>query len=367
MNLIELPAYVINMPLITAIRQDNLPYVVAALEKFPCLASSLFYTVDEKQVLGLFKGLLQPPTALLLTPFGYAFLFGSKQVLKHLLTNTNTSQQTCFVADCLDPEKRWRKRHRILEIPPLALRVPLAETYRPLMLNKFNFDNPHQINCRVFAGTCMKMSKIVADSAWEMIWAVWPPAKDANVLVEFTAVLLNSGCNAKQLVRRINFEKVFNSCKPAVTNPANFVSFLYLLMFHGADLQDTTVLANFLNAIVYLTSLGTQEMHILKGLFIAVFNLSNDCRDYPTVVGIIKRALKIDKLSRTAHRSLKFMCIRRIRRLIDGAGFFRTISKMNIDKECKYALLTGIPTIKASDGDAVQQLVEGLSENIQAA
>ncbi|VDL94235.1 unnamed protein product [Schistocephalus solidus] len=367
MNLLELPAYVINMPLITAIRQDNLPYVIAALEKYPCLASSLFYTVDEKQVLGLFKGLLQPPTALLLTPFGYAFLFNSKQVLTHLLLNTNTSQQSCFVADCLDAEKRWRKRHRILEIPPLALRVPLAETYRPLMLNKFNFDNPQQINCRVFAGTCFKRSQVVTESVWEMIWSVWPPAKDANILVEFTAVLLNAGCNAKQLVKRINFEKLFNTCKPAVTNPANFVSFLYLVIFHGADLQDTTVLANFLNAIVYLTTLDTQETHILKGLFIAVYNLSSGCSEYPTVVGIIKRALKIEKLSRTAHHSLKFMCIRRIRRLIDGAGFFRAISKMNIDKECKYALLTGIPTIKANKEDAVQQLVDGLSANLQAA
>ncbi|VDN08969.1 unnamed protein product [Dibothriocephalus latus] len=358
MNLVDLPAYVINMPLITAIRQDNLPYVIAALEKYPCLACSLLYTVDEKQVLGLFKGLIQPPTALLLTPFGYAFLFSSKEVLKHLLLNTNTSQQTCFVADCLDSEQRWRKRHRILEIPPMALRVPQAETYRPLMLNKFNFDNRQQINCRVFTGTGFKTSQVVAESVWEMVWSVWPPAKDANVLVEFTAVLLNAGCNAKLLVKRLNFEKLFNSCKPAATNPANFVSFLYLLIFHGADLQDNTVLANFLNAIVYLTTLDTQETHILKGLFIAVYNLSNDFSEYPIIVGIIKRALKIDKLSRSVHRSLKFMCIRKIRRQIGGAGFFRTISKMNMDKECKYALLTGIPTVNHEA--AVQQLVEGL-------
>lgn len=340
---LDLPPYIINMPFVDAIRNDNVNYIEGTLHHHPNMVSSLFYTVDEDRVLCLFEYLRQP-AILLLSPFAYALLFGSFRVARFIDGKSPEAwRRTCVVADCQDSEGIWYNCHRVIEFSPIAIRCPSKGIYRHLKFKDFDFNAQQVLSCTLHMMSSIKKSSTTSESVWEYLWSLWPRMRDLSTLVDVTSDLLTAGIKANQLTRRVNLEKLYISCNKTKTSLNQFISFLYLLLFHGVDLTKNDVLGNFLNVVYYLTSEESVNMPSLQILFMAIYNLSNGCREYSLAVKELVDIMEITSLDKQSQGSLTMLCVRRIRSLACGPMFFRQISRLDIPREVKHIILSGLP------------------------
>ncbi|KAM7532681.1 hypothetical protein Aperf_G00000130584 [Anoplocephala perfoliata] len=341
MSNLELPPFTINMPFVDAIRRDKVGYVESVVHRTPCMATALFYTVDEtSQALCLFNGTLNKPTILLLTPIAYAMLFNNYHVLSFLLKHTRNPAKllhiSCYTADCLDPQGIWFHLYRLLEFPPFLVRRPNTDLYAKIVeaaggVSGAGFNQPYHLSSSVYKRNQRRWKYATTlDNAWEMI--------------DCSAELFIAGCDARKFAAEVDFEKLMLVCQENRSTATHFVYFLQLLLFHGADLTSLVVLGNYLNALqqmLYLKGCSTQAM---RCLFIAVFNLAGEkWLFFKHIVEKLQADLEIDELPRENLRSLKLICVRRTREVIPGVGFLRNIWKMEeLDEEAKLAVITGL-------------------------
>lgn len=354
---LDLPPYIINVPFLTAIRKDCIEYIDGVVRNTPCMATSLFYTVDEDKALCMFDEVLHYPVILLMTPFAYAILFESKRALKYFAKKTGGSTEAhCYVADCLDPDGIWYRHYRVIEFSPVLVRRPTASLYAILMDVGFKFDEPKSLKCSLYKKWKLQSAnESVADNAWEAMWSVWGQFRNPAILLDSTSELLIAGCNARKLARRVDFGKLLTLCHTTKSLYTQIVYFLQLLIFHGIDMQDSEILANYLNAVLQLTSVEEGEPRARRNLFLSIYYLAgNRIDEYGEFVENIQRIMRIKEMPRHLQQSLQMQCVRLIRQVSRPRGFYRNIWKSRrLNEPCKRLLLTGLPDFtKAEEPDA---------------
>lgn len=355
MSNLELPPYIVNMSFVDAIRRDNVEYVKGVVRRTPCMATALFYTVDENsRALCLFDSILNNPTILLFTPIAYAMLFNSYRVLSFLLKHMRNPAEvlhiSCYTADCLDPRGIWFHSYRLLEFPPFLVRRPNAELYVKIVdaaggISGAGFNEPHQLGCSIYKRNKMvTKNTTILDNAWEVFWCIWSEFRNPVQMVDCSAELFIAGCDARKLAAKIDFEKLMLACQQNRGTATHIVYFLQLLLFHGADLTSHVVLGNYLNALqqmLYVKGCNTQA---ICGLFIAVLNLAGKkWLGFRHIVERLQADLRIDELPEENQNSLQMICVRRIREMMPGTGFLRYLWKMEeLNEDAKRAVATGL-------------------------
>ena len=354
---LELPPYIINMPFINAIQRDWAEYVEGVIRRTPCMATALFYTVDENNTLCLFDGLLHSPSILLLTPLAYAILFNSLRVITFLLRDTpagipriSIHDTFCYTADCLDPNGIWFYSYRLLKFPPLLLRRPSAKLYAALIdasgsVNSVNFDQPQSLTCTIYQRNRLVTQNTTAvENAWEALWCIWRGFRIPKFMVDCSSELFIAGCDARKVAKRIDFEKLMTACEQTSSNNTYIVYFLQLLIFHGVDMQERSILTNYVNALLQVSKLKCCDGRAKRSLFISVFNLAgNQWKDFQKAFEKLCDSYQVAALPKDDQESLQMHCVRAIRRFIPGAGFFRHVWRMEeLNESAKRVLMTGL-------------------------
>lgn len=339
-------------------------YVEGVVRRTPCMATALFYTVDENRTLCLFDGILHSPTILLLTPLAYAMLFNSQRVLTFLLRDkTGASiQASCFTADCLDPEGIWFYSYRLLEFSALLVRRPNAQLYSRLLEaaaspTRISFNMEQRLSCSIYhRKRVVSKSTTIVDNAWEALWCIWREFRSPMTMVDCSSELFIAGCNARRLAARVDFEKVMVACRQTRNSNTHFIYFLQLLIFHGVDMQVKEVLANYVNALLQLSFRESCDSRARKSLFIAVFNLAGQkWEEFKETIEKIRVILRVDSLPHHDQKSLQMCCVRRLRQLLPGTGFFRHVWLMaRLNESAKRALMTGLIKHKKIDLGTMQ-------------
>ncbi|VDD83667.1 unnamed protein product [Mesocestoides corti] len=345
MSNLDLPPYIINMPFITAIRKDCIEYIQGVVKKTPCMATALYYVVDEHQALCMFDGVVHYPIILLMTPFAFAMLFNSKRVLRFFMQTTNTMNAPCYIADSLDPQGVWYNQYRLIEFSPLFVRRPNPDLYNTLREFQFNFNGKHTLKCTTYEKKRkVRENAMTAESPWEALWCVWNEFRNPAIMLDCSSELFIAGCDVRKLAARIDLSKLLTECRSTRTSNTHIAYFLQLTIFHGVDLQVSDVLANYLNAILQLTTVEGCNDTVRKNLFISVYNLGGDrCLDYEDVIKTLQKLMRIATLPIHDQRSLQMTCVRRIRQILPGSGFYSTVWKMKLlNESSKRVLMTGL-------------------------
>ncbi|VDM32846.1 unnamed protein product [Hydatigera taeniaeformis] len=316
------------------------------------MATALFYSVDENRTLCLFDGILHSPTILLLTPLAYAMLFNSKRVLAFLLRDKTGSsiQASCFTADCIDPKGIWFHSYRLLEFSTLLVRRPDAQLYSRLLEaadspTRINFNMEQRLSCTIYRHKrVVSRSTTMVDNAWEALWCIWREFRNPMTMVDCSSELFIAGCDARKLAARVDFEKVMAACRQTKNSNTHFIYFLQLLIFHGVDMQVKEVLANYVNTLLQLSLREGCDSRARKSLFIAVFNLAGQTwEEFREAIEEMRGILRMDSLSHHDQQSLQMFCVRRLRQLLPGAGFFRHVWLMSkLNESAKRTLMTGL-------------------------
>ncbi|KAL5108476.1 hypothetical protein TcWFU_001383 [Taenia crassiceps] len=371
---LELPPYIINMPFITAIRRDCVEYVEGVVRRTPCMATALFYTVDENRTLCLFDGILHSPTILLLTPLAYAMLFNSQRVLTFLLRDKSGAgiQASCFTADCLDPEGIWFYSYRLIEFSALLVRRPNAQLYSSLLEaaaspTRISFNAEQRLSCSIYhRKRLVSKSTTMVDNAWEALWCIWREFRSPMTMVDCSSELFVAGCDARRLAARVDFEKLMVACRQTRNSNTHFIYFLQLLIFHGVDMQVKEVLANYVNTLLQVSFRESCDSRARKSLFIAMFNLAGQkWEEFKETIEKLRLILRLDSLPHHDRQSLQMCCVRRLRQLLPGTGFFRHVWLMTkLNESAKRTLMTGLIKHKKFELGATQTVLKLKSTGI---